>query len=72
MPLREATLKLEARGKASYHKAIWQIIPIFNWLLGKFEKEVSHVNKAHQVNYPDQEAMENHYKINLNNSWKKL
>ena len=72
MPLREATLKLEARGKAGRHGAIWQIIPTFNWLLEKFEEEASGVNKAHQVNYPDQEAMEDHYKINLNNGWKKL
>ena len=30
MPLREATLKFEARGKASYYRAIWQIILTFN------------------------------------------
>ncbi|OLL22978.1 hypothetical protein NEOLI_005448, partial [Neolecta irregularis DAH-3] len=36
--LKEATKKLEARGRAGRHGAIWEVIPIMDWLLRTFEE----------------------------------
>ena len=56
---------VEAQGKAGVHGAIWQVIPMLDWLLQKFEHAIQRVNAATLFNYPDQEAMEDHYAINL-------
>jgi len=38
LPIREATKLLKARGKSGLHGAIWEVIPIFNWLLKLFKE----------------------------------
>ncbi len=63
---------VEARGKAGVHGAIWQVIPMLDWLLQKFEHAIHCVDAATLFNYPDQEAIEDHYAINLKCGWKKL
>ena len=37
--IREATKILEARGKLGLHSAIWEVIPILNWLLNLFKEK---------------------------------
>src|SRR2546421_156290 len=71
-PLKTATLMVEARGKAGNYSAIWMVIPMLDWLLKQFEDKVACVDKATLVDYPNQEAIEDHYAINLKCGWKKL
>ena len=37
-----------------------------------FQKELAQVEEATQVNYPDQQSLEDHYEINLLNGFKKM
>jgi len=37
--IREATKMLKARGKSGLHGAIWEVIPILNWLLNLFKEK---------------------------------
>ena len=39
LPICEATKLLKARGKLGLHRAIWEVIPIFNWLLKLFKEK---------------------------------
>jgi len=34
---------LEARGKSGLHGAVWEVIPIFNWLMKLFEEKLDRV-----------------------------
>ncbi|TKA64011.1 hypothetical protein B0A49_09567 [Cryomyces minteri] len=71
-PLREATKRLEARGATGRYGAIWEVIPTMNWLLQVFEEAKERVAEATTENYPNQEALEDHYSTNVNRGWKKL
>ena len=39
LPIRKATKMLKARGKSGLYRAIWEVIPIFNWLLKLFKEK---------------------------------
>jgi hypothetical protein len=71
-PLYKATSMLKGRGKAGSNGAIWEVIPIFNWLLIVLKEQKDRVAKAIEEDYPDQEAIEDHIKININAAWSKL
>ncbi|TKA59147.1 hypothetical protein B0A49_13257 [Cryomyces minteri] len=71
-PLREAAKRLEARGATGRYGAIWEVIPTMNWLLQVFEEAKERVAEATTENYPNQEALEDHYSTNVNHGWKKL
>ena len=71
-PIRDATKMLEARGRSGLHGAIWEVIPTLDWLLKLFEEKKDRVVNATLDDYPDQDAIEDHYAINLNRGWLKL
>ena len=71
-PLKEATSLVEGRGKASKHGAIQEVIPTFNWLLKVFKEKKDRVTKAITEDYPNQEAIEDYFIINLNVAQAKL
>jgi hypothetical protein len=71
-PLKEATNLVESRGKAGKHGAIWEVIPTFDWLLKVFEEKKDCVTEATMEDYPNQEAMEDLFMININAAWAKL
>jgi len=71
-PLKEATSLVEGRGKAGKHGVIWEVIPMFNWLLRVFKEKKDCVTKAITEDYLNQEAIEDHFIINLNAAWVKL
>jgi len=52
-PIREATKLLEARGKSGLHRAIWEVISIFDWLLKLFKERKARVAKAIVESYLD-------------------
>ena len=62
-PLKEATSLVEGRGKASKYGAIQEVIPMFNWLLRVFKEKKDYVTKAIIKDYPNQEAIEDYFKI---------
>jgi hypothetical protein len=68
-PLKNATSRLEGRGKTGKFGALYEIIPVFEYLLGALEisaKPFEHVNfNAHA------EAPEDHLVINLKAAWRK-
>jgi hypothetical protein len=68
-PLKKATERLEARGKIGKFGALYEIIPVFEYLLNALEsspKPFEHVNfNAHA------EAPEDHLVINLKAAWRK-
>jgi hypothetical protein len=69
-PLKEATERLEGRGKSGKCGVIFEVIPVLVYLLNELEARSSqyeHVDfNAHL------EAPEDHLKINLNAAWTKL
>ena len=71
-PLKETTSLVEGRGKAGKHGAIWEVIPTFDWLLRVFKEKKDRVAEAIIEDYPNQEAMEDHFMINMNAAWAKL
>ncbi|KAI1664628.1 hypothetical protein L13192_10747 [Pyrenophora tritici-repentis] len=68
-PLKVSTERLEGRGKSGKYGAIYEIIPVFEYLLGALEsryRQYEHVNfDAHH------EAPEDHLAINLKAAWVK-
>jgi hypothetical protein len=68
-PLKKASERLEGRGKSGKHGAIYEVIPVFEYLLGELEtrcQQFSHVDfDAHP------EAPEDHFAINLKAAWSK-
>jgi hypothetical protein len=68
-PLKNATERLEGRGKAGRFGALYEIIPVFEYLLGALEisaKPFEHVNFNAYA-----EAPEDHLAINLKAAWRK-
>jgi hypothetical protein len=60
-PLKEATKRLEGRGKSGRFSAIYEVIPVFEYLLDGFEE---HVRPFKNVNYKQYNAPEDHLAIN--------
>ncbi|KAI1514567.1 hypothetical protein Ptr86124_005890, partial [Pyrenophora tritici-repentis] len=68
-PLKEATKRLEARGKAGRFGAIYEVIPVFEAVLAVYEQLL----KNHEsVDYNANSAPEDHLPINLRAAWAKL
>ncbi|KAI2475192.1 hypothetical protein Ptr902_13390 [Pyrenophora tritici-repentis] len=61
-PLKEATLRLEGRGKAGRFGAIYEVIPVFEYLLNEYE---ARVKSYEHVDYEAANAPEDHLAINL-------
>ena len=70
--LAQATKMLETRGKLGLHSAIWEVIPTFDWLMKLFKEKLDQVQEVTTIDYPDQEALEDHYESALNHGWLKL
>ncbi|KAI2478043.1 Dimer-Tnp-hAT domain containing protein [Pyrenophora tritici-repentis] len=68
-PLKEATLRLEGRGKAGRFRAIYEVIPVFEYLLNEYE---ARVKSYKHVDYEAANAPEDHLTINLRAAWAKL
>ena len=71
-PLKEAMSLVEGKGKADKYSVIQEVIPIFNWLLRVFKEKKDRVTKVIMEDYLNQEAIEDHFMINLNTAWAKL
>lgn len=67
-PLKLATKRLEGRGKGGQYGAIYEVIPVFEFLLGYYEQRVTSYN---DVVYEYDEAPEDHLAINLRAAWAK-
>jgi hypothetical protein len=57
---------------AGRHGAIREVIPVMDVLLKVLEEAKDRVAEATTDSHPDQEAMEDHYAININRGWAKL
>lgn len=68
-PLKEATKRLEARGKAGRFGAIYEVIPVFEAVLAVYEQLLE---KYKNVDYNATSAPEDHLPINLRAAWIKL
>ena len=68
-PLKEATKRLEARGKAGRFGAIYEVIPVFEAVLAVYEQLLKNYDS---VNYNANGAPEDHLPINLRAAWAKL
>lgn len=61
-PLKSATKRLEGRGKSGRFRAIYEAIPVFEYLLHEFEQQY----KPYElVDYEATSAPEDHLAINL-------
>jgi hypothetical protein len=62
-PLKEATKRLEGRGKSGKYGAIFEVIPVFEYLLGELK---SRFNLYKHVDFnAHAEAPEDHVAINV-------
>jgi hypothetical protein len=68
-PLKFATKRLEGRGKGGRFGAIYEIIPVFKYLLARFEELVL---PFEDVDYEQLDAPEDHLAINVQIAWAKL
>jgi hypothetical protein len=68
-PLKSATKRLEGRGTSGRFGAIYEVLPVFEYLLGEFEQRY----KPYElVDYEATGAPEDHLAINLKAAWAKL
>jgi hypothetical protein len=68
-PLKSATKRLEGRGKSSCFRAIYKVIPVFEYLLHEFKQQF----KPYElINYEATGALEDYFAINLRAAWAKL
>ncbi|KAI1566127.1 hypothetical protein PtrEW13061_011860 [Pyrenophora tritici-repentis] len=67
-PLKLATERLEGRGKAGNFGAIYEIIPVFEYVLSALE---ARVRPYEQVDFNYTDAPEDHLHINLRAAWSK-
>ncbi|KAL7771394.1 hypothetical protein CFE70_001337 [Pyrenophora teres f. teres 0-1] len=68
-PLKAATKRLEGRGNSSRFGAIYEVIPVFEYLLHKFKQRY----KPYElVNFEATRAPEDHLAINVKAAWAKL
>jgi hypothetical protein len=68
-PLKEATKRLEARGKVGRFGAIYKVIPVFEAVLAVYEQLLQNYES---VDYNANSAPEDHLPINLRAAWAKL
>jgi hypothetical protein len=68
-PLKFATKRLEGRGKGGRFGAIYEIIPVFEYLLARFKELVL---PFEDVDYEQLDAPEDHLAINVQTAWAKL
>ncbi|RYN15529.1 hypothetical protein AA0113_g12768 [Alternaria arborescens] len=68
-PLKEATKRLEARGKQGSFGAIYDVIPVFEYVIGAYEAILRTYDHVDFNVHP--EAPEDHLAINLNAAWRK-
>jgi hypothetical protein len=68
-PLKMATTRLEGRGRSGRFGAIYEVIPVFEYLLEQFEERVKGLER---VNYAPGDAPEDHILINSRAAWLKL
>ncbi|RYO14557.1 hypothetical protein AA0111_g11924 [Alternaria arborescens] len=69
LPLRSATKRLEGRGKSGRFGAIYEVLPVFEYLLVEFEQRYK---PFELVDYEATNAPEDHLAINLKAAWVKL
>jgi hypothetical protein len=62
-PLKTASERLEGRGKSGKYGAIYEVIPVFEYLLGELETRYKQYGNVDFEAYP--EAPEDHLAINL-------
>jgi hypothetical protein len=68
-PLQHATKRLEGRGKSGKFGAIYEVIPVFEYLLAELE---TRCNQYEDVDFnAHTEAPEDHLHINLKAAWRK-
>lgn len=68
-PLKEATKRLEGRGKGTgRYGAIHEVIPVFEYLLAEFEQRAT---PYEGVDFKEPDAPEDHLAINLRAAWAK-
>lgn len=67
-PLKLATERLEGRGKAGRFGAIYEVIPVFEYILNALEQRV---RPYEHVNFNHADAPEDHLTINLRAAWSK-
>jgi hypothetical protein len=63
-PLKEATKRLEARGKHGSFRAIYKVIPVFEYVIRAYEAILRTYNHVDFNAYP--KALEDYLAINLN------
>jgi hypothetical protein len=68
-PLKDATKRLEGRGKCGRFGAIYEVIPVFEFLIRRFEQRLQQYER---VNFEQREAPEDHISINFRAAWEKL
>jgi hypothetical protein len=68
-PLKEATKRLEGRSKSGRFSAIYEVIPVFEYLLDAFKE---HVRPFEDVDYEQYDAPEDHLAINSRGAWAKV
>ncbi|KAI0568622.1 hypothetical protein Alg130_12025, partial [Pyrenophora tritici-repentis] len=66
--LKLATEKLEGRGKAGKYGAIYETIPVFEYVLGALE---ARTRSYEQVDFNPPDAPEDHLFVNLRAAWSK-
>jgi hypothetical protein len=65
-PLKLATERLEGRGKAGNFDAIYEITPVFEYILGALE---AYTRPYERVNFNYTDAPEDHLYVNLRAAW---
>ena len=68
-PLKSATKRLEGRGKSGRFRAIYEVLPIFEYLLSELEQRY---RPYELVDYEATGAPEDHLAINLKAAWAKI
>jgi hypothetical protein len=68
-PLKDATKRVEGRGKGGRFGAIYEVIPVFEYLMETFE---ARVRQYERVNFNQHDGPEDHLAINFSAAWDKL
>ncbi|KAG9376260.1 hypothetical protein A1F94_012807 [Pyrenophora tritici-repentis] len=61
-PLKDTTKRLKGRGKCRRFVAIYEVIPVFEFLMGRFEQRL---RQYERVDFEQREAPEDHISINF-------
>jgi len=65
-PLKDATMRLQGRGKSGRHGALYEVIPTFEHVLRYYEDLVE---EYQEVDFNEMDAPENYLIINLKAAW---